>query len=85
MVEGMNSFCAAVILKCCSLNEFLDMTYEQRVDNLGHLVDPMRLVSLSFRALRENSLEISSPPEPCQRCASKPYGSYGNAGLAVIL
>lgn len=46
-LEGMNAYCATVILRCCTLNDFLTMSSEQRRQRFADLVGLERIVSLS--------------------------------------
>ncbi|KAH8111888.1 hypothetical protein DFH11DRAFT_1789389 [Phellopilus nigrolimitatus] len=42
-VEGMNAFCAAIILRCCTVGEFLDMMPEQRAEGFADLIGKERI------------------------------------------
>lgn len=44
-IDGMNVFAAAVILCSISLDDFLDKTPEERVEEFGDLIGRSRVVS----------------------------------------
>lgn len=43
----MNAYCAAVILRCCTLNDFLSMSPEHRTQGFAELIGLERMVSPS--------------------------------------
>jgi hypothetical protein len=44
-VDGMNVFAAAVILASVTLDDFLNMAAEERLEQFGHLIGKQRIVS----------------------------------------
>ena len=44
----MNAYCATLILRCCTLDEFLEMTPKDRVAGLADLIGDERVVSDSL-------------------------------------
>ncbi|KAI5119768.1 hypothetical protein M0805_009239 [Coniferiporia weirii] len=42
-IEGMNAFCATVILQCCALNEFLEMPPKRRTSGFAELIGRGRI------------------------------------------
>lgn len=42
-LEGMNPYCAALILRCCTLDDFLEMAPEDRVAGLADLIGEERV------------------------------------------
>ncbi|KAL5494588.1 hypothetical protein ACEPAI_49 [Sanghuangporus weigelae] len=63
-VEGMNTFCAAMILQCCTLEEFLQMLPNERTEGLADLIGLERIehvnTILSSR-MPEMDVELPSP------------------------
>ena len=48
LIDGMNTFAAAIILSFNNLDEFLDKLPQQRMSEFGGLVGVERMVSTSF-------------------------------------
>ncbi|KAL5476474.1 hypothetical protein ACEPAI_3331 [Sanghuangporus weigelae] len=64
-VEGMNAFCAVMILRCCTLEEFLQMSSNERAVGLADLIGLERIehvnTILSKNRMSEMDIELPSP------------------------
>ncbi|KAL5519637.1 hypothetical protein ACEPAH_1320 [Sanghuangporus vaninii] len=63
-VEGMNTFCAAMILQCCTLEEFLGLTPNERSEGLAELIGLERIERVNTilnNRMSEMDVELPSP------------------------
>ncbi|KAL5536135.1 hypothetical protein ACEPAF_4240 [Sanghuangporus sanghuang] len=63
-VEGMNTFCAAMILQCCTLEEFLGLTPNERSEGLAELIGFERIERVNTilsNRMSEMDVELPSP------------------------
>ncbi|KAL5533562.1 hypothetical protein ACEPAG_22 [Sanghuangporus baumii] len=63
-VEGMNAFCAAMILQCCTLEEFLQMSPNERTEGLADLIGLERIEHINTilsNRMSEMDIELPSP------------------------
>ncbi|KAH8111890.1 hypothetical protein DFH11DRAFT_1610525 [Phellopilus nigrolimitatus] len=47
-VESMNAFCAVIILRCCTVGEFLEMMPEQRTEGFADMIGKKGIVSTEY-------------------------------------
>ncbi|EJC98598.1 uncharacterized protein FOMMEDRAFT_31644 [Fomitiporia mediterranea MF3/22] len=65
-LEGMNTYCAAVILRCCTLEEFLEMHPKHRTEGLVDLIGKERIERVNAilnRRIQVMDLDLPSSSE----------------------